>query len=78
MSLQVISYALITSMIVGIARAWELVGGRDTGLSASIAALAGRMRAPGAAADRDLASGPAPGAIPDHGAGGHRPGEPRQ
>lgn len=27
-----IGYALVTSLIVGIARAWELVGDRDTGL----------------------------------------------
>jgi hypothetical protein len=78
MSLQVIGYALITSMIVGIARAWELVGGRDTGLSASIAALAGRTRAPGAAADPDPGSSPAPRATPERGAGGHRPSEPRR
>jgi hypothetical protein len=41
-ALQVIGYALVTSLIVGIARAWELVGDRDTGIAASIAALAGR------------------------------------
>jgi hypothetical protein len=55
-SLQAIGYALITSMIVGIARAWELVGGRETGLTASIAALTGHAPAPRAAAD----PGPAP------------------
>jgi hypothetical protein len=41
---QLISYALVTSLIVGIARAWELVGDRDTGLSASIAVLTGHER----------------------------------
>lgn len=41
-AVQVIGYALITSLIVGISRAWELVGDRDTGLSASIAVLLGR------------------------------------
>jgi hypothetical protein len=40
-ALQVIAYALITSVIVGVARAWELVGDRDTGIMASIAVLAG-------------------------------------
>jgi hypothetical protein len=35
-----ISYALVTSILVGIARAWELVGDRDTGILASIAVLA--------------------------------------
>jgi hypothetical protein len=34
-----ISYALVASLLIGIARAWELVGARDTGLSASIAEL---------------------------------------
>jgi hypothetical protein len=40
-SIQLISYALVTSLVVGIARAWELVGERDTGITASIAALKG-------------------------------------
>jgi hypothetical protein len=35
-----ISYALVTSVLVGIARAWELVSDRDTGIIASIAVLA--------------------------------------
>jgi hypothetical protein len=39
---QFISYALIASLIVGISRAWELIGDRDTGLAASIAVLLGR------------------------------------
>jgi len=38
---QLIGYALVTSLIVGIARAWELVGDRDTGIFASIAVLTG-------------------------------------
>jgi hypothetical protein len=41
-AVQIIGYALITSLIVGISRAWELVGDRDTGLAASIAVLLGR------------------------------------
>jgi hypothetical protein len=36
---EIISYALVTSVLVGIARAWELVGDRDTGIVASIAIL---------------------------------------
>jgi hypothetical protein len=36
-----IGYALVASLIVGISRAWELVGDIDTGLLASIAALVG-------------------------------------
>lgn len=41
-AVQYIGYALITSLIVGISRAWELIGDRDTGLAASIAVLLGR------------------------------------
>ncbi|HXB50718.1 MAG TPA: hypothetical protein VNW50_23405 [Streptosporangiaceae bacterium] len=36
-----IGYALVASLILGISRAWELVGDIDTGLMASIVALAG-------------------------------------
>ncbi len=43
-AIQIISYALVTSLIVGIARAWELVGDRDTGIIASIAVLAGHEK----------------------------------
>jgi hypothetical protein len=41
-----IGYALVTSLIVGIARAWELVGDRNTGILASLAVLAGRTPGP--------------------------------
>ncbi len=37
-----IGYALVTSLIAGIMRAWELVGDRDTGLVASLAELTRR------------------------------------
>jgi hypothetical protein len=75
-ALQAISYALITSLIVGIARAWELVGGRDTGLTASLLALAGRAPAPRAAAGPGVGSRPAPDDAPEHRAEEHQPGEP--
>jgi hypothetical protein len=39
-SAQVIGYALVVSLLVGVARSWELVGARDTGLIASIMTLA--------------------------------------
>ena len=62
--LAVLSNALVASMLVGIARAWELVGDRDTGILSSIAVLTGhRPRPPdaiGAAAveaDDDAAVG---------------------
>lgn len=49
-SLQVIGYALVTSVLVGIARAWEIVGDRDTGVLASLAVLTGRTAPDGAPA----------------------------
>ena len=42
-AVQVISYAMVSSLIVGIARAWELVGDRDTGILASLAVLTGHQ-----------------------------------
>jgi hypothetical protein len=52
---QIIGYAVIASLVVGVARAWELVGRRDTGVLASLAVLSGRE--PGAVG---TASGDAP------------------
>lgn len=43
---QIIGYAMVSSLFIGIARAWELVGDRDTGIRASIAVLAGRIPGP--------------------------------
>jgi hypothetical protein len=43
---QTIGYALIGSILVGVARAWELVGEVDIGIAASLATLLGRGRAP--------------------------------
>lgn len=40
--LDLISYLLIVSLLIGVARSWELVGGRDTGIIASLAVLIGR------------------------------------
>jgi hypothetical protein len=39
---EIIGYALVASLIVGVGRAWELVGNRDTSLAASLAVLVGR------------------------------------
>jgi hypothetical protein len=58
---QVMSYALVTSVIVGVARAWELVGDRDTGISASIAVLAGRTPRPHGVTAPEAAEPPGPG-----------------
>jgi hypothetical protein len=38
--------ALVASLLMGIARAWELVGDRDTGIVASISVLLGRTPSP--------------------------------
>jgi hypothetical protein len=73
---QLIGYALVSSLIVGISRAWELIGDRETGLYASLATLAGRTPH----ADRvSIAAPPATGPTgADSGPpGGHDdPGEP--
>jgi hypothetical protein len=37
-----LKYVLTVSLLIGIARAWELVGSRDTGLFSSLAVLSGR------------------------------------
>jgi len=69
-AVQVIAYALITSLIVGISRAWELIGDRDTGLAASIAVLLGhRPRSEAAIADikRSGAGEDEPGGLGDSG-----------
>jgi hypothetical protein len=75
---QLIGYALVSSLLVGIARAWELVGGVDTGVIASIAVLSGHrpsprgpdgVAAPGALGTTDAGDAPGPG--PD----GHQAGE---
>ncbi len=42
-ALQGISYILVASVLIGIARSWELVGGRDTGVVASFMVLVGRQ-----------------------------------
>jgi hypothetical protein len=59
-AVQVISYALVASLLVGIARAWELVGERNTGILASLAVLTGR--APGTPAG--TSPGATPGSVP--------------
>jgi hypothetical protein len=74
-ALTVVCNVLVASLLIGVARAWELVGDRDTGIIASIAALAGRERHLGGLLGRP-ASGPESGpagrdsaAGPDHQAG---------
>jgi hypothetical protein len=52
-AIQFIGYAVVTALVVGIARAWELVGERDTGIMASLAVLAGRDAQSGDSAPED-------------------------
>ena len=51
--LKAISYLLVASLLVGIGRAWELVGDWDTGLFASMARLLGREAQAEAPAEPD-------------------------
>jgi hypothetical protein len=44
-ALDFLKNVLVASLLIGIARAWELVGARDTGLFSSLAVLSGRGRA---------------------------------
>jgi hypothetical protein len=46
-----LSYTLVALLLLGIARAWELVGNRDTGVLASLAVLTGRDHHPVEPAD---------------------------
>ncbi|HEX4399114.1 MAG TPA: hypothetical protein VH136_15860 [Trebonia sp.] len=43
-AVQIMCYALIGSVLAGVARAGELVGERDTGIWASLSVLTGRTR----------------------------------
>ena len=57
--LEYISQILIASILIGVAHAWELVGGRDTGIVTSLAVLSGR-RLP-RRSNRSEAHGSSPG-----------------
>ena len=60
--LESLGYILVLSLFIGIARAWELVGGRDTGLVASLAVLlARRARAAPDTGSGDALESPEPG-----------------
>jgi hypothetical protein len=51
--LKAIAYVLVASLLIGIGRAWELVGDWDTGLFASMARLLGVNTQPQALAEPD-------------------------
>ena len=68
--LQLVADALVASLLVGISRAWELVGDRGTGIFTSIALLSGHSeRAHSDAPDRHVAAETARPAPEDHDAG---------
>lgn len=68
---RMIGYALVTLLIVGIARSWELVGDRDTGFVASIAVLSGH---PSGSSGQDGIAAPEAGRSTETGDGpGHEP-----
>lgn len=69
---QLISNVLVASLLIGVARAWELVGDRDTGIVASIAVLTRHApsvpdpaEAPSAKVHQDPRSWPGPRKRPD-------------
>ena len=64
---ELVSNLLVALLIIGIARAWELVRERDTSIIASIAVLAGH--------DRNL-DGPLPASAPPDPAETERAGDP--
>jgi hypothetical protein len=43
---ELVGNLLVALLLIGVARAWELIGDRDTGIIASIAVLAGRDTSP--------------------------------
>jgi hypothetical protein len=54
LAVQLIGYAVVTALLVGIARAWELIGARNTGILTSLAVLTQHRPA----ADGSPAAGP--------------------
>jgi hypothetical protein len=62
-----LGYILVTLLLIGIARAWELVGNRDTGVLSSIAVLSGRSG--GTIDHADAADSGDSGGKSDNGAG---------
>lgn len=64
-SVETIGYAVVTSLLVGIGRAWEFIGERDTGILASLGILARPGGAPeGDGPGGEHPAGPASGGDP--------------
>jgi hypothetical protein len=55
-ALTMLKNVLVASLLIGVARAWELVGARDTGLFASLAVLSGRSRVTNQPVDVDTSA----------------------
>ncbi|HEY2522551.1 MAG TPA: hypothetical protein VGJ19_20745 [Streptosporangiaceae bacterium] len=64
-ALNTIGNLIIVSLLLGVARAWEFVGDRDTGIWASIAVLATGHEHPLTAPDAAPSEPPGPGQPPD-------------
>ena len=60
-----LSNTLVALLLLGITRAWELVGNRDTGVLASLAVLAGRDRPSETAGSGDHDAGPTVASLRD-------------
>jgi hypothetical protein len=63
-ALDTIGNLMIVSLLLGVARAWEFIGDRDTGIWASIAVLATGREHPLTAPDAEPAEPAGPGAPP--------------
>jgi hypothetical protein len=68
---ELINYAVASSLLVGVARAWELVGARDTGIIASLVVLSRHAANPAHAGG----GGAAGIGVADVGAAGHEHGD---
>lgn len=60
-AVEIIGYATVASVLLGIARAWELVSERDTGVLSSIAVLTGHTPGQDASSAPDAPPGPLAG-----------------
>jgi hypothetical protein len=64
--IQLVGNILVGLVLVGVARAWELVGDRDTGIISSIAVLTGHDPGPLSSYGAASAEPPDSGSAPEH------------
>ena len=74
--IDVIGNVLAASLLIGVARSWELVGDRDTGIASSIAALIGHERHLGGSVANPADVPPEESAEPPEPADSHAPAPP--